>query len=113
LGIRLSVSDREIDGRYWRAANYLTVGQIYLQDNPLIQANLKREHIEPRLLGHWGHGWTNAVSIDTSIRRDHRGPGLVAHAHLEGLYTERFPNVERSRNGMLRPISPSLSFWLL
>ena len=101
---------------YWRAANYLTVGQIYLQDNPLLETPLKLEHIKPRLLGHWG---TTAglnfiyVHLNRLIKeRDlnmiyiigpgHGGPGLVAHSYLEGSYTERFPNIERSRDGMLR-----------
>jgi xylulose-5-phosphate/fructose-6-phosphate phosphoketolase len=101
---------------YWRAANYLTVGQIYLQDNPLLETSLKLEHIKPRLLGHWG---TTAglnfiyVHLNRLIKeRDlnmiyiigpgHGGPGLVAHSYLEGSYTERFPDIERSRDGMLR-----------
>ena len=101
---------------YWRAANYLTVGQIYLQNNPLLETPLKPEHIKPRLLGHWG---TTAglnfiyVHLNRLIKeRDlnmiyiigpgHGGPGLVAHSYLEGSYTERFPNIERSRDGMLR-----------
>ena len=101
---------------YWRAANYLTVGQIYLQDNPLLETPLKLEHIKPRLLGHWGTT-TGLNFIYVHLNRlikerdlnmiyvigpGHGGPGLVAHAYLEGSYTERFPNIERSRNGMLR-----------
>ena len=100
---------------YWRAANYLTVGQIYLQDNPLLETPLKLEHIKPRLLGHWGTT-TGLNFIYVHLNRlikerdlnmiyvigpGHGGPGLVAHAYLEGSYTERFPNIERSRNGML------------
>lgn len=101
---------------YWRAANYLTVGQIYLQANPLLETPLELEHIKPRLLGHWG---TTAglnfiyVHLNRLIKeRDlnmiyiigpgHGGPGLVAHSYLEGSYTERFPDIERSRDGMLR-----------
>src|SRR6266446_4175985 len=101
---------------YWRAANYLTVGQIYLQDNPLLETPLKREHIKPRLLGHWGTT-TGLNFIYVHLNRlikehdlnmiyvigpGHGGPGLVAHTYLEGSYTERFPKIERSRNGMLR-----------
>src|SRR6266403_2550245 len=106
---------RKMDA-YWRAANYLTVGQIYLQDNPLLETPLKREHIKPRLLGHWGTT-TGLNFIYVHLNRlikehdlnmiyvigpGHGGPGLVAHTYLEGSYTERFPNIERSRNGMLR-----------
>jgi xylulose-5-phosphate/fructose-6-phosphate phosphoketolase len=101
---------------YWRAANYLTVGQIYLQDNPLLETPLKLEHIKPRLLGHWGTT-TGLNFIYVHLNRlikehdlnmiyvigpGHGGPGLVAHTYLEGSYTERFSNIERSRNGMLR-----------
>jgi len=101
---------------YWRAANYLTVGQIYLHDNPLLETPLKLEHIKPRLLGHWGTT-TGLNFIYVHLNRlinerdlnmiyvigpGHGGPGLVAHSYLEGSYTERFPNIERSRNGMLR-----------
>src|SRR5437588_12786193 len=101
---------------YWRAANYLTVGQIYLQDNPLLEAPLKREHIKPRLLGHWGTT-TGLNFIYVHLNRlikehdlnmiyvigpGHGGPGLVAHAYLEGSYTERYPAIERSRSGLQR-----------
>src|SRR5476651_308250 len=101
---------------YWRAANYLTVGQIYLQDNPLLETPLKLEHIKPRLLGHWGTT-TGLNFIYVHLNRlikerdlnmiyvigpGHGGPGLVAHTYLEGSYTERFPNIERSRNGLRR-----------
>ena len=101
---------------YWRAANYLTVGQIYLHDNPLLETPLKLEHIKPRLLGHWGTT-TGLNFIYVHLNRlikehdlnmiyvigpGHGGPGLVAHSYLEGSYTERFPNIERSRNGLQR-----------
>src|SRR5260221_121160 len=101
---------------YWRAANYLTVGQIYLQDNPLLETPLKLEHIKPRLLGHWGTT-TGLNFIYVHLNRlikehdlnmiyvigpGHGGPGLVAHSYFEGSYTERFPNIERSRNGLQR-----------
>ncbi len=101
---------------YWRAANYLTVGQIYLQDNPLLEAPLELKHIKPRLLGHWGT--TTGlnfiyVHLNRLIREydlnmiyvigpGHGGPGLVAHAYLEGAYTERYPDIERSRSGLHR-----------
>ena len=101
---------------YWRAANYLTVGQIYLQDNPLLETPLEFEHIKPRLLGHWGTT-TGLNFIYVHLNRlikqhdlnmiyvigpGHGGPGLVAHSYLEGSYTERFPNIERGRNGLQR-----------
>src|SRR5438477_455558 len=66
---------------YWRASNYLSVGQIYLLDNPLLKEPLKREHIKPRLLGHGG-------------------PSLVAHAYLEGTYSEFYPNISQDAAGM-------------
>ena len=101
---------------YWRAANYLSVGQIYLQDNPLLEIPLKLEHIKPRLLGHWGTTpglnflyvhlnrliKENDLNMIYVIGPGHGGPGLVAHSYLEGSYTERFPNIERSRNGLHR-----------
>ena len=86
---------------YWRAANYLTVGQIYLQDNPLLETPLKLEHIKHRLLGHWGTT-TGLNFIYVHLNRlikehdlnmiyvigpGHGGPGLVAHSYLEGAYT--------------------------
>src|SRR5450432_4699216 len=99
---------------YWRAANYLTVGQIYLKDNPLLEEPLTLKHIKPRLLGHWGTT-TGLNFIYVHLNRliknhnlnmiyvigpGHGGPGLVAHSYLEGSYTERFPNIDRSRNGL-------------
>src|SRR5450830_1513631 len=101
---------------YWRAANYLTVGQIYLQENPLLETPLKLEHIKPRLLGHWGtttglnfiYVHLNRLIKERNLNMiyvigpGHGGPGLVAHSYLEGSYTERFPNIERSRNGLRR-----------
>jgi xylulose-5-phosphate/fructose-6-phosphate phosphoketolase len=101
---------------YWRAANYLTVGQIYLRDNPLLETPLKLEHIKPRLLGHWGTTpGLNFIYVHLNrlikehdlnmiyvIGPGHGGPGLVAHSYLEGSYTERFPEIERSRSGLCR-----------
>ena len=101
---------------YWRAANYLSVGQIYLQDNPLLESPLKLEHIKPRLLGHWGTTpglnflyvhlnrliKENDLNMIYVIGPGHGGPGLVAQTYLEGSYTERFPAIERSRNGLHR-----------
>jgi xylulose-5-phosphate/fructose-6-phosphate phosphoketolase len=101
---------------YWRAANYLSVGQIYLQDNPLLEAPLRREDIKPRLLGHWGTTpglnfvyvhlnrliRENDLNMIYVIGPGHGGPGLVAQTYLEGSYTERYPAIERSRNGLRR-----------
>ena len=99
---------------YWRAANYLSVGQIYLLDNPLLREPLQREHIKPRLLGHWGTTpGLNFIYAHMSrvIRaRDlnaiwvvgpgHGGPAAVANAWLEGAYTELYPHVPRNEDGM-------------
>lgn len=101
---------------YWRAANYLSVGQIYLQANPLLDTPLLLEHVKPRLLGHWGTTpglnfiyvhlnrliKENNLNMIYVIGPGHGGPGIVAHTYLEGSYTEHYPAVERSRNGMLR-----------
>jgi xylulose-5-phosphate/fructose-6-phosphate phosphoketolase len=101
---------------YWRAANYLSVGQIYLKDNPLLERPLRLEDIKPRLLGHWGTTTglnflyvhlnrlikDNDLNMICVIGPGHGGPGLVAHTYLEGSYTERYPAIERSRNGLHR-----------
>ena len=106
---------RKMDA-YWRAANYLSVGQIYLLDNPLLKEPLKREHIKPRLLGHWGTSpGLNMlyVHLNRVIKRDdlnmiyiigpgHGGPSLVAHAYLEGTYSEVYPNISQDAEGMKR-----------
>jgi xylulose-5-phosphate/fructose-6-phosphate phosphoketolase len=100
----------------WRAANYLSVGQIYLLDNPLLKKPLAREHIKPRLLGHWGT--TPGLNflyahLNQAIKRHdlnmiyvigpgHGGPGLVAHAYLEGTYSEVYPNISQDEEGMQR-----------
>jgi xylulose-5-phosphate/fructose-6-phosphate phosphoketolase len=101
---------------YWRAANYLSVGQIYLQDNPLLDTPLALSHIKPRLLGHWGTTpglnliyvhlnrliKDNDLNLMVVIGPGHGGPGIVAHSYLEGTYTETYPAIERNRNGMRR-----------
>ncbi|MGH7057097.1 MAG: phosphoketolase, partial [Acetobacteraceae bacterium] len=101
---------------YWRAANYLSVGQIYLKDNPLLEAPLTLEHIKPRLLGHWGttpglnflYVHLNRLIKDNDLDMifvtgpGHGGPALVAQTYLEGSYTERYPAVARDRNGLQR-----------
>ena len=100
----------------WRAANYLSVGQIYLQANPLLESPLTFGDVKPRLLGHWGTtpGLNMlCVHLNRVIKRDdlnmiyvigpgHGGPGIVANSYLEGSYTERYPAIEQSRNGMQR-----------
>lgn len=99
---------------YWRAANYLTVGQIYLEDNPLLRAPLRPEHIKPRLLGHWGTSpGLNLVyaHMNRAIAlRDleaillagpgHGGPAIVANVYLEGTYSEVYPHVSEDAAGM-------------
>jgi xylulose-5-phosphate/fructose-6-phosphate phosphoketolase len=101
---------------YWRASNYLSVGQIYLQDNALLEQPLTRKHIKSRLLGHWGTTTgLNFIYVHLNrliVQHDldmiyvmgpgHGGPGPVAHSYLEGSYTERYPSIERNRNGMQR-----------
>lgn len=101
---------------YWRAANYLSVGQIYLLDNPLLREPLKLEHVKPRLLGHWGttpglnfiYAHLNRVinKYDSNIiyiaGPGHGGPGLVANTYLEGTYSEYYPDVSQDVVGMKR-----------
>jgi len=108
---------------YWRAANYLSVGQIYLLDNPLLEEPLGIEHIKPRLLGHWGttpglnliYAHANRVikqrDLDAIyiIGPGHGGPGLVANAYLEGTYTEVYPAITQDRDG-LRKLFRQFSF---
>jgi xylulose-5-phosphate/fructose-6-phosphate phosphoketolase len=99
---------------YWRAANYLSVGQIYLYDNPLLKEQLKPEHVKPRLLGHWGTtpglNFIYAHLNRLIKKRDlnviyitgpgHGGPGLIANTYLEGTYSEFYPNVPQNTEGM-------------
>ena len=106
---------RRIDA-YWRAANYLSVGQIYLLDNPLLREPLLPEHIKPRLLGHWGTtpGLNFIyVHLNRLIKKHdldmifvcgpgHGGPGMVANTYLEGTYSERYPDIAQSAAGMQR-----------
>jgi xylulose-5-phosphate/fructose-6-phosphate phosphoketolase len=101
---------------YWRAANYLSVGQIYLLDNPLLREPLKLEHVKPRLLGHWGTTpGLNFVYVHANRvikARDlnamyvmgpgHGGPGIVANAYLEGTYSEVYPSLSRDLDGVRR-----------
>jgi xylulose-5-phosphate/fructose-6-phosphate phosphoketolase len=106
---------RKMDA-YWRAANYLSVGQIYLYDNPLLREPLHRGHIKPRLLGHWGTtpGLNFVyVHLNRVIKaRDlemiyiagpgHGGPALLANVYLEGTYSEVYPHVPENAEGMKR-----------
>jgi xylulose-5-phosphate/fructose-6-phosphate phosphoketolase len=99
---------------YWRAANYLSVGQIYLKDNPLLDRRLSVDDIKPRLLGHWGTTpglnfiYTHLNRLITEHDLDmiyvigpgHGGPGIVAHTYLEGSYSEIYPLIEQNREGM-------------
>lgn len=118
-----SSSDLDLLDRYWRAANYLSVGQIYLLDNPLLHEPLRPEHIKPRLLGHWGT--TPGLNfiyahLNRAIRAfdlnviyicgpGHGGPGMVANTYLEGTYSEIYPDISRDTDG-LRKLLRQFSF---
>ncbi|EYR82616.1 MULTISPECIES: phosphoketolase family protein [unclassified Shinella] len=100
--------------RYWRAANYLSVGQIYLMDNPLLREPLKAEHVKPRLLGHWGttpglnfiYAHLNRIirTRDANVLYicgpGHGGPGMVASTYLEGTYSEIYPEIGEDEAGL-------------
>jgi xylulose-5-phosphate/fructose-6-phosphate phosphoketolase len=106
---------RGLDG-YWRAANYLSVGQIYLLANPLLRERLRIEHVKPRLLGHWGttpglnfiYAHMNRVILERDLSviyvtgPGHGGPGLVANVYLEGTYSEVYPHIGRDEEGLRR-----------
>ena len=112
----LSDKEERLINAYWRAANYLSVGQIYLLANPLLKEPLKREHVKPRLLGHWGTtpGLNFIyVHLNRLIRKlnlnvlyvagpGHGGPGLVANTYLEGTYSEFYPNIPQNEEGLRR-----------
>ena len=101
---------------YWRAANYLSVGQIYLKDNPLLERPLTLDDVKPRLLGHWGTTpglnflyvhWNRLIrerdlNMLYIIGPGHGGPGLVANTYLEGSYTEIYPHIEQNTDGIKR-----------
>ena len=115
---RAPLSRNELDkiDAYWRAANYLSVGQIYLYDNPLLKRPLKKEHVKPRLLGHWGttpglnfiYAHLNRVIKQRDLNMiyiigpGHGGPGIVANAYMEGTYSEVYPNIAQDEEGMKR-----------
>ena len=111
---KLSKEQLKLMDAYWRAANYLSVGQIYLYDNPLLKKPLSKEHIKPRLLGHWGttpglnfiyvhlNRVIKAQDLDMIYIAGpgHGGPGLVANTYLEGTYSEIYPNISQDEEGM-------------
>jgi xylulose-5-phosphate/fructose-6-phosphate phosphoketolase len=110
----LSKEDLQAMDAYWRAANYLSVGQIYLYDNPLLKEPLKLLHIKPRLLGHWGttpglnfiYVHLNRVIKAQDLNMificgpGHGGPAVVANTYLEGTYSELYPNISQDAEGM-------------
>src|SRR3989449_7221673 len=112
----LSLEELRKMNAYWRAANYLSVGQIYIYANPLLREPLRLEHIKPRLLGHWGTTpGLNLVYAHLNraiLRRDlqvvyvtgpgHGGPGLVANAWLDGTYSEVYGDIAVNARGMGR-----------
>ena len=111
---RLSPRELQLIDAYWRASNYLTIGQIYLQANPLLREPLRAEHIKPRLLGHWGTSpGQNLVYVHLNrIIREHDasmiyvsgpghgGPAVVAQTYLEGTYSEIYPKVSQDLEGL-------------
>jgi len=112
----LSADELQKIQAYWRAANYLSVGQIYLRNNPLLERPLTPADIKPRLLGHWGttpgfnfiYVHLNRLIVQNDLKMmyiigpGHGGPGIVANTYLEGSYTEIYPHVEENRDGMKR-----------
>lgn len=110
----LTPDQLKLTDRYWRAANYLSVGQIYLMQNPLLREPLKPEHVKPRLLGHWGTTpglnfiYVHLNRIIKKRNKDvlyvcgpgHGGPGMVANTYLEGTYTETYPDITEDVDGM-------------
>jgi len=113
---RISIDPRLLSrmDAYWRAANYLSVGQIYLYDNPLLKQTLSKNHVKPRLLGHWGttpglnfiYVHLNRVIKENDLNMiyvtgpGHGGPGLVANVYLEGTYSEFYPDISQDEEGM-------------
>src|SRR3954464_9091461 len=111
--IPLAADELRKTDAYWRALNYISVGQIYLLDNPLLREPLKREHVKPRLLGHWGttpglnflyiHANRVIKKFDLNALYvtgpGHGGPGLVANTYLEGTYSEVYPNISQDVAG--------------
>ena len=116
MAVALTNDELKNINAYWRAANYLSVGQIYLYANPMLKEPLKLEHVKPRLLGHWGTtpGLNFIyVHLNRVIRKKnlnmiyicgpgHGGPGMVANTYLEGTYSEVYPNISQDEEGMRR-----------
>ncbi len=119
----LSEQEAQLTDAYWRAANYVSVGQIYLLDNPLLRLPLEATHVKARLLGHWGttpglnfvyahmnrviRNWDlNAIYI---MGPGHGGPAAVANAYLEGTYSEVYPHITKDEDG-LRKLFRQFSF---
>ncbi|HET8634941.1 MAG TPA: phosphoketolase family protein, partial [Gemmatimonadales bacterium] len=112
----LAAGELALLDRYWRAANYLTVGQIYLQDNPLLREPLRAEQIKPRLLGHWGTSPGLSIlyaHLNRLIRQHdldaiflagpgHGGPAVLANVYLEGTYSEVYPDITQDADGLRR-----------
>jgi len=112
----LTVEELRLLDAFWRAANYLSVGQIYLLANPLLREPLVLEHVKPRLLGHWGttpglnllYAHLNRVIVERGldamyvIGPGHGGPGLVANAYLERTYSEVYPQITGDTEGLRR-----------
>jgi xylulose-5-phosphate/fructose-6-phosphate phosphoketolase len=112
----LNTPELEAINAWWRAANYLSVGQIYLLDNPLLREPLRPEHVKPRLLGHWGttpglnfiYAHMNRAIKARGLNAiyvtgpGHGGPGLVASAYLDGTYSEVYPHIARDEVGLRR-----------
>jgi xylulose-5-phosphate/fructose-6-phosphate phosphoketolase len=121
----VTLSEQELDllDAYWRAANYVSVGQIYLLDNPLLREPLTAEHVKPRLLGHWGttpglnliYAHMNRAILQRDLDAiyitgpGHGGPGLVANAYLEGTYSEVYSHIPENETG-LRALFRQFSF---
>ena len=116
IPMKLSAEELSRMNAYWRAANYLSVGQIYLKDNPLLKRPLTIDDVKPRLLGHWGTTpglnflyvhWNRLIrerelNLIYIIGPGHGGPGIVANTYLEGSYTETYPLIERNEDGIKR-----------
>ncbi|MFH1416564.1 MAG: phosphoketolase family protein [Elusimicrobiota bacterium] len=116
MNSKVTEKDIEKINAYWRAANYLSVGQIYLMDNPLLKVPLKKEHVKPRLLGHWGTTpGLNFIYVHLNriikehdqnmiyiIGPGHGGPAIVANTYLEGSFSEFYPDVSQDEAGMKR-----------
>jgi xylulose-5-phosphate/fructose-6-phosphate phosphoketolase len=119
MTVPLSPDETQKMDAYWRAANYLSVGQIYLKDNPLLERPLTLDDVKPRLLGHWGttsglnfiYAHLNRLITGHDLNMiyvigpGHGGPGIVAHTYLEGSYSEIYPHIEQNHDG-IKPVPP-------